>query len=622
MYELIANPLILPIALSLAAGLVCLLVPRIIAQMSGYIAVAASALTLWFVWPLFTAGFLTLDYRFLHLNVDMLSRFIVLAIGMFGFLISLYSIGYMKGKDRRSEYYAYLLWSISAALCIAMAHELIVLLIGWGFLGFLLYALVGIAGEKAAAAAKKSLIIIGGTDAILLLGIAMFWHLTGTTHLGSAQPLELKSIGAVVALCAFVIAAFAKAGAMPFHSWVPDCGQYGPASVAAFLPASLDKLLGIYLLARVSQSWFVLTPVCYQILMLFGAATIVFAVMMALVQHDYKRLLSYHAVSQVGYMVLGIGTGTALGLAGALFHMLNNTLFKSCLFLSAGAVEQQAGTTDLDKLGGLAKVMPVTFIACAIAAFSISGIPPLNGFTSKWMIYQGLVDAGRNGGVVWIACLVAAMLGSALTLASFVKVLHAVFLCKMDPALSARKPREVGFAMYLPMVVLALLCIVFGVGAFKLPLAYAILPAVPDVKAFIGTFWAGPATIMLLMAAALGVLIYVMTTARHVRTVSTYIGGEILERAYLSDVPAGERNIEVTGVDFYRTIQNLPVIGWFYAKAELKWFDPYVVGGRLTLLITNLVRQAYTGSLPLYLGWFMGGVLVICAVVFFGGVRW
>ncbi|GAI75218.1 unnamed protein product, partial [marine sediment metagenome] len=163
---------------------------------------------------------------------------------------------------------------------------------------------------------------------------------------------------------------------------------------------------------------------------LVGSFTIIAAVMMALVQHDLKKLLSYHAVSQVGYMVLGIGTGIPLAMAGGIFHMLNNAIYKTSLFLGAGSVEHRAKTTQLNKLGGLARVMPITFVTFFIAALSISGVPPFNGFFSKWMIYQGVAELGKlgGGGNLWIVWLLAAMFGSALTLASFIKLIHAIFL--------------------------------------------------------------------------------------------------------------------------------------------------------------------------------------------------
>ena len=123
------------------------------------------------------------------------------------------------------------------------------------------------------------------------------------------------------------------------------------------------------------------------VLALIGAATIIIAVMIAMVQHNLKKLLSYHAISQVGYMVLGIAPGTPVGIAGGVFHMLNHAIYKCCLFLCGGAVEQATGTAELERLGGLGKKMSITFAACLIAALSISGIPPLNGFVSKWMVY-------------------------------------------------------------------------------------------------------------------------------------------------------------------------------------------------------------------------------------------
>ncbi len=126
--------------------------------------------------------------------------------------------------------------------------------------------------------------------------------------------------------------------------------------------------------------------------MIIGAATILFAVMMALIQKDFKKLLSYHAISQVGYMILGIGTGLPAGIVGGLFHMINHAMYKSCLFLTGGSVEKQAGTTDLKKLGGIGRLMPVTFICFIIAAAAISGVPPLNGFFSKELVYDGALE--------------------------------------------------------------------------------------------------------------------------------------------------------------------------------------------------------------------------------------
>ena len=491
---------------------------------------------------------------------------------------------------------------------------LILLLVCWGFLGLTLYLMAGISGPDAAEAARKSLMIIGGSDALMLFGIVIYWHLTGTTRMDGLA-IALDSPLAYTAFLTLLAGAFAKAGAVPFHTWVPAFGEKVDAPVSAFLPASLDKLLGIYLLARCVLDLFVPTPAMYGMLMFLGAVTVISAVLMALVQHDLKRLLSFHAVSQVGYMILGIGTGTAIGLAGGLFHMLNNTIYKSALFLCAGVVEKETGSTNLDRLGGLARLMPITFITCTVAALSISGIPPLNGFASKWMIYQGIISSGEDGGLGWVVWLAVAMLGSALTLASFVKVLHATFLCKPSAEIRKMTIRENHPGMLLPLIVLAVLCVIFGVFAFQLPLGRMIFPVVTvDVP---GVWWAGTATVLILLAVAIGLIVYLLTMrGGKLRRVRTYIGGEQMQDVYIKGEDRGEqRHVEVTGVDFYNNIERLPGLQKFYSLTRARVFDIYDFLRHGTGYFVQLLRSLHTGVLPAYLRWFIVGLLLVVWVV-------
>ena len=478
--------------------------------------------------------------------------------------------------------------------------------------------MIGIAGPDAAPAARKSLMVIGGSDALLLFGIVLYWQITGSTQMDAAA-VPLDSPAAYVAFLAFLSGAFAKAGAVPFHSWVPDFGEQADAPVSAYLPASLDKLLGIYLLARCVLDLFVPTPAMYFMLMLLGSVTVIGAVLMALVQHDLKRLLSYHAVSQVGYMVLGIGTGTVIGLAGGLFHMLNNVIYKSALFLCAGVVEKETGTTDLDRLGGLARLMPVTFVACTVAALSISGIPPLNGFASKWMIYQGIIGSGQGGGMSWIIWLAVAMLGSALTLASFVKVLHATFLCKPSPEIQKAKIHDGSPSMLLPLVVLAATCVLFGVFAFQLPLDWLIFPAVAADGALVvaGVWWSGLATALIVGSIIIGLLIYWLTMrGGKLRRVSTYIGGELMQDVYVSgDEPGPGRHVEVTGVHFYDSIEALPGLQRFYSLTRARGFDIYHLLRKGVNYLIQALRAMHTGVLPTYMRWFVAGLLLVVWVV-------
>jgi NADH:ubiquinone oxidoreductase subunit 5 (subunit L)/multisubunit Na+/H+ antiporter MnhA subunit len=271
-------------------------------------------------------------------------------------------------------------------------------------------------------------------------------------------------------------------------------------------------------------------------------------------------------------------------------------------------------------LGGLARAMPLTFATCLVGALAISGIPPLNGFFSKWMIYQAVIESSRQGNYMWIVLLATAMFGSALTLASFVKILHAVFLCKPSAELAGRDLREVGAAMWLPGIGLASLCVLFGVLALQWPLATMIFPAAGAGVQFCGDWSAGPATVLLLAACAAGGLIYLLSTVRAARTCSTYIGGEILSEAAPRSVPGGPpENVEVTGVDFYRTIQDLPPLRGLYAAAERKLFDLYDVGGRAVFFGVEMLRKAHNGLLPMYLTWVLGGLLLLLWLLFFGG---
>ncbi len=599
------------ILIPLAAGAIVRLVPDAFKGLKEGIALVVSALTFYFTIALFREGFVESGYFGKMLfRMDTLSSFVLLFIGFFGLVMVLYSLGFMRGKGNLKEYYSYWLLTLGGACGAVLANDMILFVTFWGFLGFTLYMLVMTGGPKAAGAAKKTMVIVGGTDALLVLAVAIVWVMTGSTSLTQESIPTVTGLSAF-AFILFACAAFAKAGAMPFHSWIPDAAEHAPTSVVAYLPASVDKLLGIYLLARISLYLFNLTPGMQLLVLIVGAFTIIAAVMMALVQHDLKRLLSYHAVSQVGYMVLGVATLNPIGVAGGLFHMVNHAIYKGCLFLCAGSVEKEEGTTDLDSLGGLARYMPITFVTCLLAALAISGIPPLNGFVSKWMVYQGIIEMGRGGGYLWVLWLVAAMFGSALTLASFMKVLHAVFLGIRERK-AGGDPKEVGLAMAIPMIVLATLCLAFGIFAFSIPLSGFILPAingiswlsVPDVSQWLGWWSPGMATLFIVAGVGIGLIIYLAGRLKGTRTSSMYVGGEILEP-----------EVRVTGTDFYTTVSDMGFFSTMYRWAEARTFDTYDIGRSISFYFIKGFRAAHTGILPEYLTWTLAGLLVLVLIL-------
>ncbi|MBA4322656.1 MAG: hypothetical protein C0408_07555 [Odoribacter sp.] len=540
--------------------------------------------------------------RYIVFNNDNLSKLIILFISLFAFLILLYSIVYVK-EGRVKNYYAYFLITLGCSYGAVLSDNLLLFLFFWGILGITLYKLIQGNNEESSATAKKTLILIGASDSIMIIGIAILWKITGSLSMSEIHVATNTPVS-VIAFLALLIGAFTKAGAFPFHTWVPDYAKDAPASSSAYMPASLDKLLGIYFLARIVTGMF--SPGDWMTLLLLsvGVITIITAVMMALVQHNYKRLLGFHAVSQVGYMILGFGLGSMIGVAAGLFHLINNAIYKSGLFLSAGCVEYRTGKDNIDDLGGLSKTMPVTFFASLIFALSISGIPPFNGFASKWMIYQGIIDFGNGTGLankLWIVWLGLAVLGSALTLASFVKFIGGIFLSRRKPEFE--NVREVPVVMWIPLVVLALFCIVLGVFATNLVVPKLFMP-VSGVFIFTG-FWNSLfVSFMVIVSIILGIILYLSTTIKRLRTEDSFIGGEKIQEHTGYPTP-----------EFYKTITEFRFFSWIFRKAEERWFDIYDLSKNFVLWINQRFSNAHTGVLPGYVIWVFAGLIIMLLIM-------
>lgn len=541
--------------------------------------------------------------EYVTFTVDGLSKLIVLFIALLSLLILLYSIIYNK-STRVYNYYSWFLITVGCSFGAVLSENLILFIIFWGILGITLYKLIPGKDEASSAAAKKTMILIGASDTIMLFGIALIWRLTDTLSMNGIS-LDTVNILNITAFLALLIGSFTKAGAFPFHTWVPDFAETAPATSSALLPASLDKLLGIYFLARITGDLFVLSDGIKVVLLSAGVLTIITAVLMALMQHDYKRLLGYHAVSQVGYMILGFGIGSILGVVAGLFHMINHATYKSGLFLAAGAIERQTGKNDISDLGGLSTAMPVTFAAALIFAMSISGVPPFNGFASKWMIYQGIIESGNGTGIasqLWIVWLGLAVLGSALTLASFVKFIGGVFLGRKDNVSSG--VREVPFLMWLPMALLALICIFFGVFATGIVIPKLFTPVVGEF-AFSGLWSSSLVSLLVLISILLGFLIYLAMGKKRFRTGDVFIGGEKIEKLGAS-YPAPE---------FYKTFTEFSLFSRIYKKAEAKAFDIYDLSKHGVFWLSERLSNAHTGVLPGYVIWVCAGLIIMLLIM-------
>jgi len=570
----------------------------------GFVTLLAKSWSKWVALPSALLALVLAGIVFFDKQASTLSSGIFLAAAFFTFSTVLYSIKFAEGKEYQNKLLGYFIISLGATAGIVFAVDYAVMVAFWGILGTYLYLCIGLGGSDAAAAAKKTLIIVGSTDALMLVGVGIIYCITNSLNIGSI-PIPLNGPLPILAFLFIAVGALAKAGAIPLHSWIPDSAEVAPLPVMAFLPAAIDKLVGIYLLYRISTNIFLVVPnsAVSLCLLTIGSITVIVAVMAALIQTNLKKLISFQAVAQVGYMVIGIGSGIPIAIAGGLFHMLNHAIYKSLLFLTAGAVEKETSTTELNQLGGLGKIMPITFACALIASLSSSGIPPFNGFFSKWMIYQGIVELAKFG-PLWIIWLTAAMFGSALTLASFVKILHAVFLGQQSKA--AAKAGEVHWTMWLPMATLAFLCVVFGVFAFPLPLAHFILPVVGTV-AFTGSFSPVIALALLIVGLLIGWIIYLAGNTKQIVTKPIYMGGELLS----------SEQTKVSGTTFYNTIKDWGFLPKIYKAAEQQLFDLYAILGKLSNGMARMLGYLHDGHLQTYLAWMLLGILLLGLTFYF-----
>jgi len=529
------------------------------------------------------------------------SNFITTSAAVFAFLIALYSVRFMKGREKISQFYAYFLLTIAQVNGVILSDNLLLMLFFWEGLLLTMFGFIMIGGENSFSTAVKAFIINGLGDLCLMAGIGVTGYLAGTYSM-SAISLPVEGLGSL-AFVLLMIGAIAKAGAMPFHSWIPDAAVDAPLPFMAFIPGSLEKLVGIYFLSRICLNLFKFSPASWlsTLLMIIGAVTILFAVMMALVQKDFKKLLSYHAISQVGYMVLGIGTAVPVGIVGGIFHMINNAIYKDALFLSGGSVEKQTGTTDLNKLGGLAKKMPVTAICFIIFALSISGVPPFNGFFSKELVADGALERG------WIFY-AAAMLGAFLTAASFLKLGHAAFFGKLSK--ENEHVKESHWTMLVPMMVLAALCIFFGLyNAYPIDTLIApIAGYIPGEHHFSGM----PANKLLI-----GVTVAILLAAYLNHRYGAKKTGSGLKAAdhihYAPGLHSIYENAEAGKFDPYNwgvKLVNWFSLGMFSIDKANDWiYNKFSV--KSANVVSSSIRKAHTGNFSLYVVWSFVGLLIL-----------
>ncbi len=412
---------------------------------------------------IFYSGFLNLP---LILRTNMLAWFFAISVSALGLLCIVFSLSYMKERERGDFYYLMMLLINGAMLGIVFSGDLVSFFIFWEVMSWSTFLLISYNRGKALFAGMKYIIMSILGSVAMLIGMLSLYATYDTLNIMTLSTLiSSASSGYLLFLSIIFCIAFAiKNAVMPLHTWLPEAYAEAPSPFTAVLSGMLTRmgmygfLLILYVIvgaARVLNLGSGLFKFNY-ILAWLGAITIVIPTFIAMLQNDAKMLLAWHGIGQGGYMVLGIAFGTSLGVAGGIFHTLNHAIYIVLLFLSVAAVQYRThGVRDLNSLGGLIKKMPVAFIGGLLGISGLIGVPLTNGFASKWLIYKTLILEGSP----FLAF--AALIGTWGTILSVFKFLHNMFLGQLPEKYQDIKKSP--FSMQLPILVLSFTILLFGI---------------------------------------------------------------------------------------------------------------------------------------------------------------
>ncbi|MFA5255849.1 MAG: proton-conducting transporter membrane subunit [Candidatus Omnitrophota bacterium] len=425
--------------------------------------------------PFFWSGELEAISSFFNVKftIDPLGFLMLLSIGIVclsSLIVSRYAI---TDEDERFNFINLLIIASIGMCGIVMVKDIFSLYVFLEVTAVASFILIAFdKGRRALEGAFKYIVLSSIATIMMLSSTALFILISGDTSFYSiAGALGASAPGIIVypAIILFLCGLFIKGGLVPFHGWLPDAYATAPAPAAVLLAGIVTKVCGIYALIRLITSVFGFSPEIKAVLLLVGMLSVLVGAFAALGQNNFNRMLAYSSISQIGYIILGLGTGTALGIAGAAFHIFNHAIFKSQLFVNAAAVRVATGTKDMNEMGGLSSRMPVTGATSIVAMLSTCGVPPLAGFWSKLIIIIALWRSGH------LAYGVIAVLASLITLAYMLSMQRRVFFGKLGEGLE--NVREANFGFSAVSIALSVITITAGVffpvifNQFLMPLA-------------------------------------------------------------------------------------------------------------------------------------------------------
>ena len=537
--------------------------------------------------------------------LDQLSLVMLLIITGVGFLIHIYSVGYMHEEEGYWRYFAYLNLFLFFMTVLVLAGNALLMFVGWEGVGLASYLLIGFWFQKtsAAEAGKKAFVVNRIGDFGFLIGLFLLLANFGTLTFNeiesriAANPAMVGGVVTAIALC-LLVGATGKSAQLPLYVWLPDAME-GPTPVSALIHAATMVTAGVYMIAR-THFIFDRSPFALSIVAIVGAATAIFAATIGLAQTDIKRVLAYSTVSQLGYMFLGCGVAAY---STAIFHLVTHAFFKALLFLAAGSViHALGGEQDMRKMGGLRKKVPITFWTMTIAVFAISGFPPLAAFFSKDAILYAAFTSGGLGKVLWFVGLVTA----ALTAFYMFRLWYLTFFGESRN--HDAHPHESPWSMLGPLVILAVLSVCggwIGAGRFGAFLA----PAVGQKTA---------------EAASIPVELLLTVLAVAVAALGWFIADRMYRQRpesaaqLAASMPAGHRLLanKYYVDEIYNFIIVKPILA--LSKYLLEWVvDVAILGGLAWLmagvasLIGAILQRWQSGNLRSYAAWLALGAAIL-----------
>jgi NADH-quinone oxidoreductase subunit L len=560
--------------------------------------------------PWIHAGALHIDFSFV---LDQLSLIMLLVVTGVGFLIHVYSVGYMKEDEGYARYFSYLNLFLFFMTVLVLAGNALLMFVGWEGVGLASYLLIGFWFQKtsAADAGKKAFIVNRIGDFGFLIGIFLLLANFGTVTFAevgaklTASPAWQGGELTVIALC-LLLGAAGKSAQLPLYLWLPDAME-GPTPVSALIHAATMVTAGVYMIAR-THILFDHAPIALSVVAIVGAATALFAATIALVQNDIKRVLAYSTISQLGYMFLGCGVAAY---SAAIFHLVTHAFFKALLFLAAGSVIHAiGGEQDLRKMGGLRKKLPVTFAVTTIGVLAIAGFPPFAGFFSKDAILSAAFQQGTNGKILWFVGVVTALLTSFYMF----RLWYMAFLG--EPRGEEKHHHATPVSMLGPLTILALLSIGGGwVGIERF--AAFLSPAVGAQAAessipYLELYLSGVAVAVALLGWLIAHRLYSANSQKPAQIAAALPGPyKILLNKYYVD--------EFFGATIVRPLIVIStyVLGWVVDRAILGGLA-WLLGG-VTTFAGALTQRWQSGNLRSYAAWLAAGA---AALLLFFLVPW